>query len=203
MGKFEDSFKRKVGRDTGKFVSNLIFGDKHSTPVRVSVRQEKMKLEKERFENERDLERQRLRNKQELEKKELEIQQEHLKQKRLNEIRSEVTQKIEALAAFELPLANDEIIRLLTKWDVQLKSHSFGNNEEGKTYINQYMDALKCKYQQGIQRLVQNGMTSSEIMPYQKTIQSYYRKKVWSIIGIPVCLFGALFLIIILLTIFD
>ena len=126
-----------------------------------------------------------MRNKQELEKKELEIQQEHLKQKRLNEIRSEVTQKIEALAAFELPLANDEIIRLLTKWDVQLKSHSFGNNEEGKTYINQYMDALKCKYQQGIQRLVQNGMTSSEIMPYQKTIQSYYRKKVWSIIGIP------------------
>ena len=75
MGKFEDSFKRQVGRDTGKFVSNLIFGDKHSTPVRVSVRQEKMKLEKERFENERDLERQRLRNKQELEKKELEIQQ--------------------------------------------------------------------------------------------------------------------------------
>ena len=141
MGKFEDSFKRQVGRDTGKFVSNLIFGDKHSTPVRVSVRQEKMKLEKERFENERDLERQRLRNKQELEKKELEIQQEHLKQKRLNEIRSEITQKIEALAAFELPLANDEIIRLLTKWDVQLKSHSFGNNEEGKTYINQYMDA--------------------------------------------------------------
>lgn len=30
MGKFEDSFKRQVGRDTGKFVSNLIFGDKHS-----------------------------------------------------------------------------------------------------------------------------------------------------------------------------
>lgn len=48
-----------------------------------------MKLEKERFENERDLERLTLAQQTEL-KKELEIQQEHLKQKRLNEIRSEI-----------------------------------------------------------------------------------------------------------------
>ena len=34
MGKFEDSFKRQVSRDTGKFVSNLIFGNKHATPIR-------------------------------------------------------------------------------------------------------------------------------------------------------------------------
>ena len=35
MGKFEDSFKRQVRRDTGKFVSNLIFGNKHATPMRI------------------------------------------------------------------------------------------------------------------------------------------------------------------------
>ena len=34
-GKFEDSFKRQVRRDTGKFVSNLIFGNKHATPIRI------------------------------------------------------------------------------------------------------------------------------------------------------------------------
>ena len=63
MSKFGDAFKRQVGRDTGKFVSNLIFGDKHSTPVRVTMRQEKNKRERKHWENELDLEKQRLRNK--------------------------------------------------------------------------------------------------------------------------------------------
>ena len=35
MGKFEDSFKRQVRRDTGMFFSKLIFGNKHATPIRI------------------------------------------------------------------------------------------------------------------------------------------------------------------------
>ena len=34
MGIIEDSFKKELGKNTGKFVSNLVFGDKHSTPYR-------------------------------------------------------------------------------------------------------------------------------------------------------------------------
>ena len=64
MGKFEDSFKRQVRRDTGKFVSNLIFG---TTPRLYEL--EKAKLEKKRLEDEQDLEKQRLQDKLELEKK--------------------------------------------------------------------------------------------------------------------------------------
>ena len=58
MGKFEDSFKRQVRRDTGKFVS---------TPRLYEL--EKAKLEKKRLEDEQDLEKQRLQDKLELEKK--------------------------------------------------------------------------------------------------------------------------------------
>ncbi len=199
MSKFGDAFKRQVGRDTGKFVSNLIFGDKHSTPVRVTMRQEKNKLERKHWENELDLEKQRLRNKLELEKQELELKREHLKQERLNQICFEISRKIENLAEFEFPVGKDEIIKTLKKWDIQLRSYSFWCSDEGKIYLNQYMNALKCKYQQGIQKLIQHGATISEIAPYRQTIRFYYFKKTWSVIGIPVCL-GIFVFIVILLT---
>lgn len=44
MGKGTDSFKREIGKNTGKWVSNKIFGDGHSTPHRVSVRVQKEKI---------------------------------------------------------------------------------------------------------------------------------------------------------------
>lgn len=203
MGKFEDSFKRQVGRDTGKFVSNVIFGDKHATPVRVSVRQEKLKLEKERFENERELERQRLRDRQQAEKKQLEIQQEHLQKERIYQIRMEMMEKIEALAGFELPSAVEELTKVLKGWDIQLHAYSFSSDEEGKKFITQYMNALKCKYQQGIQKLAALGLTEKELEPYRKTVGNYQRRRLWSKISVPVYIVCALFVIFFILAITD
>ena len=34
MGVFGNSLKRELGKNTGKFISNVVFGDKHSTPYR-------------------------------------------------------------------------------------------------------------------------------------------------------------------------
>ena len=34
MGIIENSFKRELGKNTGKWVSNVVFGDGHSTPYR-------------------------------------------------------------------------------------------------------------------------------------------------------------------------
>ncbi|MGL5980809.1 MAG: hypothetical protein ACRCZY_08055 [Phocaeicola sp.] len=34
MGTFEKSFTREIGKNTGKWVSNIVFGDGHSTPYR-------------------------------------------------------------------------------------------------------------------------------------------------------------------------
>lgn len=66
MGKFEDSFKRQVRRDTGKVCFQLNFW-KQTTPRLYEL--EKAKLEKKRLEDEQDLEKQRLQDKLELEKK--------------------------------------------------------------------------------------------------------------------------------------
>lgn len=34
MGTFENALKRELGKNTGKAISNLVFGDAHSTPYR-------------------------------------------------------------------------------------------------------------------------------------------------------------------------
>ena len=34
MGAFGNSLKRELGKNTGKFISNVVFGDMHSTPYR-------------------------------------------------------------------------------------------------------------------------------------------------------------------------
>jgi hypothetical protein len=39
MGTFTKSLSRELGKNTGKFFSNLIFGDKHSTPYRFIVKE--------------------------------------------------------------------------------------------------------------------------------------------------------------------
>ncbi len=55
MGTFENSLKRELGKNTGKFISNIIFGDRHSTPyrrVRNSNRSRISSSERKRIENE-------------------------------------------------------------------------------------------------------------------------------------------------------
>lgn len=52
MGTFGNSFSREIGRNTGKLVSNAVFGDKWSTPHRITstikvaeIKDEQAKLE--------------------------------------------------------------------------------------------------------------------------------------------------------------
>ena len=47
MGTFENSFKREIGKNTAKWLSNKIFGDGHSTPYKIITKNESTKREKE------------------------------------------------------------------------------------------------------------------------------------------------------------
>lgn len=114
----------------------------------------------------------------------------------MNQICLEISQKIESLAEFEFPNEKNEVIKIKRKWDIQLRSYSFWNNNEGKSYLNQYMNALKYKYQQGIQELIQDGMPASEITPYYQTIRRYNHKKLWRMIGIPICVISIIFVFV-------
>ena len=44
MGNFGKAFTRELGKNTGKWVSNKVFGDGHATPYKLKV--ERIKAEK-------------------------------------------------------------------------------------------------------------------------------------------------------------
>ena len=86
MGIIENSFKRELGKNAGKMVSNMIFGDKHSTPYRrvhsappPPPRLTKAQLEHEanlsRIEAEKEMQRKMLQEQQRQNKAELEFQE--------------------------------------------------------------------------------------------------------------------------------
>lgn len=47
MGTGTDWFKREIGKNTGKFVSNKLFGDKWSTPHKVIIARENAQIDKQ------------------------------------------------------------------------------------------------------------------------------------------------------------
>lgn len=55
MGKGTDSFKSELGKNTAKWVSNIFFGDGHSTPYRTNVKVEKLQLELKKQKKENNL----------------------------------------------------------------------------------------------------------------------------------------------------
>jgi hypothetical protein len=63
MGNFRKSFKGELGKNTAKWLSNVIFGEGHSTPYRIITRNEDSKKEKEILKRNRELQNERLRNK--------------------------------------------------------------------------------------------------------------------------------------------
>lgn len=63
MGTFGNSFSREIGRNTGKLVSNAVFGDKWSTPHRITstikvaeIKAEQAKLEAEALKEKAEIE---------------------------------------------------------------------------------------------------------------------------------------------------
>jgi hypothetical protein len=84
MGNFSNSLKREVGKNTGKWVSNQLFGNGHATPIRVTVADKNNELrrkEKEAINKKRDIEKNKLeREKMRLQEKKLELKHKELRQ---------------------------------------------------------------------------------------------------------------------------
>lgn len=77
MSVYLNSVKRELGKNTGKFISNKLFGSGHATPIRVAVdkNNESRRKEKEAIKKQRDFEKNKLeREKMRLQEKKLELQ---------------------------------------------------------------------------------------------------------------------------------
>ena len=132
---FGESFKREVGKNTGKMVSNLLFGDSHSTPYRrVEGRKNSKNIVTSSFDDARAQE---ILNRSERERK-----------NQLYAVDSAVLQNIDLLNSQTIPTEKRELLQLLSELAVQLKANTWGeeeNDDEAKIR-NKYTDALLEKF---------------------------------------------------------
>lgn len=132
MGRLGDSFTREVGKNTGKFVSNLIFGDKHSTPYRRvdNGRSEAAKIRAAAIES----------------KAMADIQKQ--KNDDLNILDGAVLENVDIVLQTPIPQEETELVKLMSMWAAQLSGSNWDfDSEEGKIR-NQFPDALMEKYKQ-------------------------------------------------------
>jgi len=152
MGIIENSFKRELGKNTGKVVSNLLFGDKHSTPYR---RVDSTKA------------------------KEVDAKIEKQQKEQLFAIDNAVLKNIDAVAAFRISNKKDELLQQLSELSVQLKAnrwHETFNNEEGKIR-NKFTDALFEKYKQCVHTLKAIDSEEPQLPYFQNIVKKTYWRK--------------------------
>ncbi len=152
-GIFGKSFKREVGKNTGKLVSNFLFGDKWSTPHKVIS--EKVKIQGEN------------------DKIRIESNEKRKDKDQLNLIDAAVLSNIDKVATFRYSVDKTELIEQLSELSVHLSANKYHNTGDEEAKIrNKFNDALLEKYKQGLIRL--KAIDSNEpLLPYYKKA---YRK---------------------------
>ncbi len=157
MGKTSDSFKRQIGRDAGKVVSNFLFGDKHATPFRRAN-----SLDKKESQNQR---------------KAVELKE----KQNLHSIDSAVIGAIDQVISLQIPQNENEIVNILNGFDVQLKASKWqetnGDDEEEIKIRNKYPDAVLEKYKQCVKESEFINANENRIEFYKKKLKKHKRSR--------------------------
>lgn len=143
MGTFENSLKRELGKNTGKFISNIIFGDRHSTPyrrVRNSNRSRISSSERKRIENE-------------CRRQEAIVHADIERKNQLYILDGAVLENIDALNNLDIPLEKEPLLQVLSKLSVLLKANKWESGGDEAKIRNKYTDALLEKYRLAVQEL--------------------------------------------------
>ena len=206
MGKLGDSFKREVGKNTGKFVSNLVFGDKHSTPYRrvdgggsSSVRAEaaQARAEAARIQAAAIEEKTRA----EIEKQEKDD---------LNLLDGAVLKNVDIVLQTPIPQDEAGLVNLMSIWSAQLSGSKWDYmSAEGKIR-NQFPDALMEKYKQCTLVLKSIAPTHAMIQYYdnvlteasnrrEKAQKKVLMKRIWKIVGISIGVLVGIFILLVLI----
>ena len=150
MGKATDSFKREMGKNTGKWLSNKIFGDGHSTPQRISV-----KVQKEQAKNDlREIELkegrklQKNENRKEIIKKGIEL----FSNEENNNEKKSINSKKDEIIATQIPNKKDEIMNLTNFLISTIKANGW-KSAENEEYLSSLSDASLVKLEQCVIKL--------------------------------------------------
>lgn len=165
---FWRSFENQVGRDAGRRVSNAIWGDKHASVHRhISGRSTEISELKEKQLN-----------------AEIALKEREQERNMLMQLRYCVDEKIHQLTEIGIPAERLELIAILNKLAILLKSNGFKHNlDEANRINNSYTDSVLIKYEQILKAAVCQFPEDSEFENHIKCLKytkrfRFFRKHV-------------------------
>jgi hypothetical protein len=178
---FTRALGRELGKNTGKFVSNKVFGDGHSTPHRISIQREKTEQIKQEAKNQ--------------EKQMLSI------------LEKEIDEKIHELSVKSIPNEEKELINFLLEIELLIKSNSWKgvgiNGDEKHKLTNKYSDGLFEKYNQGVELLKLSGGNPIAIAKFESKSKVFKKKKFYGKYWFWLLFFGLFISMLLLVAIFN
>lgn len=160
MGVIFNSFKREVGKNTGKAVSNFFFGDSHATPYRRVDAERRTALAEEKAEEQRKQE----------------------EKAYLNILNSAVLENVDVVLQTRIPNDENGLNEVLSMWSAQLHTTKWRySSKEGRIH-NQFSDALYEKYSQALLMLQHIAPSSPMIGYYLKKQKSAKKRRTLAMI---------------------
>lgn len=165
-----NSFKNQIGRDAGKVVSNIVWKDKHASVYRraESRRQETLDLKKKQFKAEQ---------KQKILDREYKQQKDELDQ--IERLKNKTESKIQEINDLEIPEDKKQLVAVLNKLILLLKSNPFKDDYESDI-TNAYPKALLAKYEQALMTFESYYPKDQQVRFYKKQLKALKRQKLTS-----------------------
>ena len=161
MGRIGNSFKREIGKNAGKAVSNFIFGDSHSTPYRrvgSSIRERRTAIAE----------------------KNAEAKIERERKADLNNLNAAVLRNADIVLQTNIPTDEKELVDLLSLWSAQLGTTKWRySSKEGRIH-NQFSNALYDKYSQALIFLKTTSPTNPMVNYFQKSQDRAKKRRILS-----------------------
>ena len=167
---FFSSLKGQLGRDTGRLISNKVYGNRHATKyqrvdnsktIAKNLKLEK-KYELELLEQEKNNEIDLLKKKEEL--------------KNIQDKKVFVDQNLKKIIGMKIPNSKDGIIENLHSLSVEITSNKWKDSEDEINKIsNIYTDALFKKYEQHLVTLKSKFPTAVEIQYFEKQSKTFQK----------------------------
>ena len=165
MGRISNALERELGKNTGKFISNLIFGDSHSTPYRRVDNEHRTTIAESRAE---------------IARRNAEAQRKRQRKDDLNNLNAAVLRNADIVIETTIPQEEKGLIDLLSMWAAQLETTKWRySTKEGRIH-NQYSNALLEKYNQALLTMNYVAPTNPMVAYYQTVFTKAKRKRFFS-----------------------
>ena len=165
MGRISNSFKSQIGRDTGKVVSNFIWGDKHATPYRRIEMRANKNLELKEYQ--------------------IEIELAEKEEKRLFLLKQISQEKINTIAIQQIPSDLSSLINMINELIILLESNPFkSESSEDSKIDNLYSECIYTKFTQCLNVFKQHYSSDFNLQYFINAESKFKKRRFFSKFGL-------------------